>query len=595
MKVKELMTKKVLVLKPNNTFEEAAKLFIENGIDGAPVVDKDGKLISIITKTDLMKAILNKWEMNERIETLGPKKVTTINGEMNLEDVLKYKVSRLPIIDKNDKIIGIITQTDLINNLVEKITKKYRDLKNTKLSLMELDSIIECSYDGIYITDGEANTIKVNNAYERITGLKKADVLGKNMKDLENEGFISQSATLLVLKNRETTTIQQEFNTGVKVLVSSNPIFDKSGKIIMVVTNVRDVTQLYELKEQLQRNKEITRKYVSEIEEMRTQLLNTSEIVAEDHRTIEIIQLANRIAKVDTTILMLGETGAGKDQIAKHIHKVSKRSKKQFIKVNCGAIPTSLIESEFFGYEKGAFTGANKEGKIGLFELASGGTIFLDEVGELPMDMQVKLLRVLQEMEVVRIGGTKPIKIDVRVLAATNRDLEEMIKKKQFREDLYYRLNVVPLYIPPLRERKQDIFPLINFFLTQLNKKYNFNKVFASDALNCLYEYNWPGNVRELKNIVERVVIMSEDDKIKRLDLPKNIIGSNGMVVTLNTFEEGINLKETLDSIEGKLIKKAYDKYGNVRAAAKSLGIDPSTFVRKRQKYINNIDAQYKS
>lgn len=586
MKVKELMTKKVLVLKPNNTFEEAAKLFIENGIDGAPVVDRDGKLISIVTKTDLMKAILNKLEMNTKLETLNLKKVITINSEMNIEDVLKYNVGRLPVIDKNNKIIGIITHTDFINDLVEKISKKCRDMKNTKLGLTELDSIIECSYDGIYITDGEANTIKINNAYESITGLKRAEVLGRNMKDLEKEGVISQSATLLVLKNRKTTTIQQEFKTGVKVLVSSNPIFDKNGKIIMVVTNVRDVTQLYELKEQLQKNKEITLKYVSEIEEMRTQLLNTSEIVAEDHKTIEIIQLANRIAKVDTTILMLGETGAGKDQIAKHIHKVSKRSKKQFIKVNCGAVPASLIESEFFGYEKGAFTGANKEGKIGLFEMASGGTIFLDEVGELPMDMQVKLLRVLQEMEVVRIGGTKPIKIDVRVLAATNRDLEDMIKKKQFREDLYYRLNVIPLYIPPLRERKHDILPLINFFLTQLNKKYNFNKIFASDALNCMYEYNWPGNVRELKNIVERAVIMSEDDKIKRSDLPKNIIGSNGMIVTLNTFEEGINLKETLDAIEKKLIKKAYDKYGNVRAAAKSLGIDASTFVRKRQKYI---------
>lgn len=582
------MTKKVLVLKPDNTFEDAAKLFVENKIDGAPVVDKDGKLVSIITKTDLIKVVLNKWEMKTKIERLESKKVITINSEMNLEDVLKYKVGRIPITDKNNKIIGIITHTDLVNKLVERITKKYRDLKNTKLGLMELDSIIECSYDGIYITDGEANTIKVNNAYERITGLKKADVLGKNMKDLEKEGFISQSATLMVLKNGETATIQQEFNTGVKVLVSSNPILDKNGNIIMVVTNVRDVTQLYELKEQLQKNKEITRKYASEIEEMRTQLLNTSEIVAEDHKTIEIIQIANRIAKVDTTILMLGETGSGKDQIAKHIHKVSNRSKKQFIKVNCGAVPASLIESEFFGYEKGSFTGANKEGKIGLFELASGGTIFLDEVGELPMDMQVKLLRVLQEMEVVRIGGTKPIKINVRVLAATNRDLEEMIKKKQFREDLYYRLNVVPLYVPPLRERKQDILPLIKFFLTQLNKKYNLNKVFASDALNCMYEYNWPGNVRELKNIVERVVIMSEDDKIKRSDLPKNIIGSNGMIVTLNTFEEGINLKETLDSIEERLIKKAYDKYGNVRAAAKSLGIDASTFVRKRQKYINN-------
>ncbi|MDS0527881.1 sigma 54-interacting transcriptional regulator [Clostridium sp. SHJSY1] len=591
MKVKELMTKKVLVLKLDNTLEDAAKLFIKHNIDGAPIVDSSGKPINIITKTDLLKAILNKSEMNIKLSDLKQKNIITIKSDMDIEDVSKYKVGRLPITDDSGKIVGIITQTDLVKILFEKISIEYGNLKNKKFNLSELDSIIECSYDGIYITDGDANTIKVNNAYERITGLKKEDVLGRNMKDLEREGFISQSATLLVLKDRKTVTIQQEFKTGVKVLVSSNPIWDENGKIAMVVTNVRDVTQLYELKEQLQKNKEINKKYVSEIEEMRIQLLDTSEIVAEDHKTIEIIQFANRVAKVDTTILMLGETGVGKDQIAKYIHKCSKRCENQFIKVNCGAVPASLIESEFFGYEKGAFTGANKDGKMGLFELASGGSIFLDEIGELPMDMQVKLLRVLQEMEVVRIGGTKSIKIDVRVLAATNRNLEEMIKNNQFREDLYYRLNVVPLLIPPLRERKQDIIPLITLFLEQLNIKYNFNKIFAPDALNCLYEYSWPGNVRELKNIVERVVIMSENDKIKKSDLPKNINSSSSVIVNLDTFEEGLNLKETLDAIEEKLIKKAYDKYGNVRMAAKSLGIDASTFVRKKQKYTKKSDA----
>jgi len=579
------MTKKVLVLKAENTLMDAAKLFTEKNIDGAPVVDKDGKLISIITKTDLMRAIVNNTEMNTKIETLEIKKVITVNSEMNVEDVIKYKVGRLPIVDTNNKIIGIITHTDLSNNLIKKIVKEYKDLKNVKLSLMELESIIECSYDGIYITDGDANTIKVNNAYERITGIKKVDVLGKNMRDLEKSGVISQSASLLVMSSRKITTIQQEFNTGVKVLVSSTPIFDENKKISMVVTNVRDVTQLHDLKELIEKNKEITRKYVSEIEEMRTQLLTTSEIVAEDPKTIEIIQLASRIAKVDATILMLGETGVGKDEIAKYIHKVSSRNGRQFIKVNCGAVPISLIESEFFGYEKGAFTGANKEGKIGLFELASGGTIFLDEVGEIPLDMQVKLLRVLQEMEIVRVGGTKPIKINVRVLAATNRDLEKMIASGTFREDLYYRLNVVPLLIPALRQRKQDILPLINLFLKQLNKKYNFNKVLLPETLSCLYEYSWPGNVRELKNIVERVVIMSQDDKVNKSDLPTNIIDSSGREVVLNSLDEGITLKETLEDIEEKLIKRAYNKYGNVRAAAKALGIDPSTFVRKRQKY----------
>ena len=585
MKIKDLMTKKVLVLKSDNTLMDAAKLFTQKNIDGAPVVDVDGKLISIITKTDLMRAIVNKTEMSTKIEKLEFKKVITVNSEMNVEDVTKYKVGRLPIVDTNNKIIGIITHTDLSNNLIKKIAKEYKNLKNVKLSLTELESIIECSYDGIYITDGDANTIKVNNAYERITGIKKVDVLGKNMRDLEKSGVISQSASLLVMTSRKITTIQQEFSTGVKVLVSSTPIFDENKKISMVVTNVRDVTQLHDLKELIEKNKEITRKYVSEIEEMRTQLLTTSEIVAEDPKTIEIIQLASRIAKVDATILMLGETGVGKDEIAKYIHKVSSRNGRQFIKVNCGAVPISLIESEFFGYEKGAFTGANKEGKIGLFELASGGTIFLDEVGEIPLDMQVKLLRVLQEMEIVRVGGTKPLKINVRVLAATNRDLEKMIADGTFREDLYYRLNVVPLLIPALRQRKQDILPLINLFLKQLNKKYNFNKVLLPETLSCLYEYSWPGNVRELKNIVERIVIMSQDDKVNKSDLPTNIIDSSGREAVLNSLDESITLKETLDDIEEKLIKRAYDKYGNVRAAAKALGIDASTFVRKRQKY----------
>lgn len=583
MKVKELMTKKVSVVKMDDTIKDVIKLFIDKNIDGVPIVGLDGKLINIITKTDLMKAFVSKIDIDTRLKDIETKKVITINGNSDIENVLTYKVGRLPVVNDSGKLIGILTHTDLIS----KIRKEYNDIKNTKLSLLQLDAVIESSYDGIYITDGEANTLKVNHAYERITGLKRSDVLGKNMRELERNEFISQSATLLVLKSGKTTTIEQKFKTGIKVLVTSNPIFDETGEIALVVTNVRDVTQLYELKEQLQKNMELTQKYASEIEEMRTQLLNASEMVAEDYKTIEVLQLASRVAKVDTTVLMLGETGVGKDEVAKYIHKYSKRNGHQFIKINCGAIPANLIESEFFGYEKGSFTGASKEGKMGMFELASGGTIFLDEVGELPMDMQVKLLRVLQEREINRIGSTKPVKVDVRVLAATNRDLEDMIRKKQFREDLYYRLNVVPISIPPLRERKQDIVPLVNFFLGQLNEKYNFKKEFNADALNSLYEYNWPGNVRELKNIVERVVIMSNGDVIKRSDLPTNIVSSSAIVMSMNVIEEGVNLSEALEELEKKLIKKAYDKYGNVRAAAKSLGIDPSTFVRKRQKYLS--------
>ncbi|WMJ82441.1 sigma 54-interacting transcriptional regulator [Clostridium sp. MB40-C1] len=447
-----------------------------------------------------------------------------------------------------------------------------------------MDSIIESSYDGIYITDGEANTLRINKSYEEITGLKRADMLGRNMRDLEEEGYISQSATLIVLKSSDSVTIQQKYKSGRKVMISSTPIFNENGEISLVVTNVRDVTALAEMEELLEKNKEIAQKYYYELELMRANLVNTEDIVVEDHKMLETIKLANRVAKVDTIVLILGETGVGKEEIAKYIHKNSNRHDKQFLEINCGAIPHSLIEAELFGYERGAFTGANKEGKIGLFEAADGGTLFLDEIGELPLDMQVKLLRVLQKNEVTRIGGVKPIKIDVRIVAATNRELEEMVAQKTFREDLYYRLNVVPILIPPLRDRKQDIMALIKYFLSQFNKKYGLNDYFDSDVLKCFYEYNWPGNVRELKNAVERLVIMTDKEKITLNDLPDKYRTSfNDYGVNL---EDGIiPLKVGVEQLEYKLLKRAFEKYGNVRGAAKALGIDASTFVRKRKKY----------
>lgn len=453
-----------------------------------------------------------------------------------------------------------------------------------KLNCTELNEIIESSFDGIYVTDGKANTLKINKSYENITGLQRKDMINRNMYELEKEGYISKSSTLMVLKNKKSNTIEQEFSTGKKVLVSSNPIFDDKGNISMVVTNVRDITKLYELEEQLAKNMKLTEKYYSEIEVMRIQYLNLSDIIAKDKTMIDLLEVAKRVASVDTTVLILGETGVGKEEIAKFLHKNSLRRDKNFIKINCGAIPQNLIESELFGYVKGAFTGANKEGKMGLFEVADGGTVFLDEIGELPLDIQVKLLNVLQEGKVERVGSVKSIKIDVRVLAATNRNLEDMTKEKTFRSDLYYRLNVVPLTIPPLRERREDIVPLVQYFLSELNNKYNFEKTFTIEAVNTLYNYDWPGNVRELKNIVERVIVMSSSDKIFGSDLPmKNHLNCIGKNIGSGDI---CNLKEAVGKVEAKLISQAFENTGNVRDAAKLLGIDASTFVRKRKRYL---------
>ncbi|MFL0194263.1 sigma-54 interaction domain-containing protein [Clostridium sp. WILCCON 0269] len=460
------------------------------------------------------------------------------------------------------------------------------DVKDLESTIKQLYQIIENSYDGIYITDGEANTIFLNKSYEKITGIERSAMIGKNMRYLENNKYISKSCTLMVLESGKNVTIEQKFKTGKTAVVSSSPIFNDIGEITMVVTNVRNVTELYELKEQVKKNRELTQKYYSQLEAMKKQLLKFSDIIAKDEKMLTTLEMARKVAKVDTTVLLLGETGVGKEKVAKYIHKNSSRNGKSFIKIDCGSIPYNLIESELFGYEKGAFTGANKEGKIGLFELADGGTIFLDEVGELPLDMQVKLLRALQEGEIKKVGGTDTVKIDVRVIAATNRNLEEMVEKKTFREDLYYRLNVVPITILPLRERKDDIEPLISHFMCVFNKKYDFNKVITAGAVDSFKTYKWPGNVRELKNIIERVIIMSTGDKILRSDLPIKEVWDSS-VPTTDVWNKNLTLKEAVENLEESIIESSLEKHGNVRGAAKELGIDASTLVRKRKKYKN--------
>ena len=597
MKVKDIMIKSSFTLKENNTFYEASQLFSNNTeVEAIPVLDEKENLVGLITKNEIIKNFVNGTSFNTYVEGLSRGKEIIINEESKIQDYIDSKESYMAVKNAGGKFVGIF---DVINtfkhhfcNELEKISV-LKDRFNcinecgmTTLNCKELDAVIESSYDGIYITDGKANTLRINKSYENITGLRREDMINKNTYDLVKDGYISKSSTLMVLKNKQSNTIEQEFSTGKKVLVSSNPIFDEEGNISLVVTNVRDITELYELEEQLAKNVKLTEKYHSEIEAMRIQYLNLTDMIAKDKIMINLLEVAKRVANVDTTVLILGETGVGKEEIAKFIHKNSMRHEKNFIKINCGAIPQNLIESELFGYVKGAFTGANKEGKMGLFEVADGGTVFLDEIGELPLDIQVKLLNVLQEGEVERVGSVNTIKIDVRVLAATNRNLEDMTKEKTFRADLYYRLNVVPLVVPPLRERREDILPLVQHFLSELNSKYNFEKTFTIEAMNTLYNYSWPGNVRELKNIVERVIVMSASNKIFESDLPmENSQSSNEKN---NGDDDLCNLKEAVGKVEARLISKAFENAGNVRDAAKILGIDASTFVRKRKKYLEN-------
>lgn len=442
-----------------------------------------------------------------------------------------------------------------------------------------LDAIIENSFDGIYITDNKANTIKVNKSYEVITGLKKEEVLGKNMIDLIKNNVISISGSVLALQKKEPITLQQEFKTGKKALITSSPVFDKKGNIIMVVTNVRDLTEIYKLKKEVEKNSLLTKKNIN-IES--TSIKENEKIICIDENSKQVLNIAKKVAGLDTTVMLIGQTGVGKELFANYILNNSNRKNEPFIKVNCGAISPSLAESELFGYEKGSFTGADKKGKAGIFEAANNGTVFLDEVGELPLSLQVKLLRVIQEREIERVGGTKSIKVNVRIIAATNADLEQLVENNLFRKDLYYRLMVFPIYIPPLKERKEDIIPLINLFKDTFNNKYGFNKSFSNEALEFLREQDWPGNIRELRNVVERGLILSDNVvTTKDLNFPKY----NKDIIKDFKLPKTDNLKELIEQIELAYINKAYEKYKNVRQAAASLNMDPSTFVRKRKKY----------
>lgn len=445
-----------------------------------------------------------------------------------------------------------------------------------------LDEIIESSMDGIYITDGDANAIRINEAFERISGLERKNLLGKNNRDLEKKGIIAKSSAVMALEQKKPVTIIHEYlSTNRKALVTSNPIFDSEGEIKMVVSNIRDLTELIELRTLAEEHKKRIKKQNQKLELIQRKLFKNSELIAKDKKMVETGALAYRMAMVETTVHLFGETGVGKEVLAQYIHMHSSRQNGPFIAINCGAIPENLVESELFGYEKGSFTGALKEGKIGLFEAAEGGTLFLDEVGLLPAEVQIKLLRVLQERNFKRVGGIKTRQVDVRIISATNADLLEMSKEGAFREDLYYRLSVVTIEIPPLRERPDDIIPFAKHFLTETNKRYGFNKTFSEMAFRTLYYYKWPGNVRELKNVIERVVVMSDNDLILAEDLPMFQEG----VYSIQNSEIHMPIKERLERIEFDLINEAYEKYHSVRKAADYLGMSAATFVRKKKVY----------
>lgn len=543
-------------------------IYEANKITQLPVIEQK-KVVGILDLFEFLKMQDTQIDVKKVMKT----RIVVGKEKQQLSDFTFLSQMILPVVDDEGDYLTYITREELQYQLQ---CQHYKELKE------EYDAIFDSSYDGIYITDGEGVILRANKACERIEGIILEEVMGKHVQELVDAGIYSDAVSLKVLEKRTPVTILAKAKNGKEHMLTGNPVI-KDGEIVRVVINSRDITELNHIKRELLKTRELTEKYQTELELLRQEQTKLENIVVNSPAMRKIIDMTIHVAKVDSTVLIQGESGVGKEIIAKLIHRNSDRKKGPFIKINCGAIPESLMESEFFGYEKGAFTGASKTGKPGLVELANEGTLFLDEIGEMPLNLQVKLLRVIQDWEILRVGGKKTIPVNARIIAATNRDLSEMVREKKFREDLFYRLNVVPVFVPALRERKEDIEPLIGHFLNKFNSKYKLDKRISQEAIDCLIDYDWPGNVRELENLMERLIVTTSEDRIEVRHLPE--------LIKERRHKGGFDLsnlktyKETMDSYEKNLLLHVMNQSSSTQEMAELLGLDRSTIRRKLKKH----------
>lgn len=467
------------------------------------------------------------------------------------------------------------------------------NFKNTHLTLDQIIPILNVITDAVFIDDADGVCQWCNDACEEMYNIEYDEIVGRHVEDLEKSGIFTPSVTRRVLEEKREITIIHENRFGRRLLTTGSPVFVPmtsgewvaagegrySRTIAFVLTTSRDITQISTVQEQPDTPGSALLKAGNlDVPED----VGSSFIVSESEAMHNVMALTKKLASVNTTVLITGESGVGKGLIARRLHEEGVRWKKPFVTVNCGAIPENLIESELFGYVAGAFTGSRADGKQGLFEAAQDGTIFLDEISELPLNLQVKLLQVIQERQITPVGGTRPIPVDVRIISATNRNLEELVKEGRFREDLYYRLNVVPINVPALRERPADIIPLIQMNIARCNRELGETKSISPDALSILLKYPWPGNIRELQNIIERLVITTSH----------NVITEDDIFIFIKEAAEDnqINYADTslaaaLERAEKEILSRALENYKSTRAIARVLKVSQPTIVRKLNKY----------
>ena len=574
------------VHKPDTTLREAFNSAQYNAMgDGIISVDTTG---AIILSDRVSRESLNIFPGGSLIEHFPILWNTVV--ETMLDRKPRFELS----VQKNDSSFLVTVSPVIVGDEVSGAICVF--VENTDLELMsrqlrsfkeltkELFAVIDSSSEGLWVYDGEGTVLRINSASERINRVKKEEVLGLTAHELVERGFINRSAAIEVFGCKTVVNILQS-RGGRKLIVTGTPVFDDEDRIIRVVISERDITEIDKLQRELEDQEAIKGQFWHHMLEQQQVELASHTVIAKSPCMLKALRQAVKVSSSDSSVLILGESGVGKGLFADLIHKNSSRSGEPMIKINCGAIPESLIESELFGHERGAFTGA-QAAKPGYLELADKGILFLDEIAELPLASQVKLLRFLEDGRVTRLGGTAGKTVNVRIVAATHRDLEKMVLDKTFRLDLYYRLNVIPLSIPSLKERQECLLPLLRHYIDYFASKNGSPKRLARAAADVMLTYSYPGNVRELMNLCERLVVMSDTEVIDIQDLPAYIFNSVAeQEQPMTGWPREMSLEQILESVERTLLSDAMKEHGNQYRMADALGVNQSTVARKLKKY----------
>ncbi len=584
LKVGKWMTPSPFYIRAGQTVREAAEMIDELRVDCLPIIDEEGQLVGMVTMRKVLHDFLHGKQGELVLNRIPQRNFAPVRSNESLLNIFSLPYEQFPVVDNEGQLMGILSRRDILDGFF-----KYIQKLNKMENMAEvLQVILESAYEGIAVVDRHGIIREFNEAYSRFTGIAREQAIGRHVTEVIDNTNLHITVKTAIPERGVLQTIQ-----GQQMIVHRIPIW-KEEKVVGAIGMLifEGVTEVYRIYERLQKDamREQIKPQSFTIQKQQDSRITLDKIIGVSENASAVKRLARRAARTAATVLITGESGTGKEMYAKSIHHLSPFSSGPFISVNCGAIPDHLFESELFGYEEGAFTGAKKGGKPGKFELAHNGTLFLDEIGEMPLILQTKLLRVLQEKEAERVGGVKKYTINVRIIAATNRDLKKMVEEGEFREDLFYRLNIIQLLIPPLRDRKEDIPILLSHYVKEICEKYQIEeKSITSEAVSHLMGYHWDGNIRELVNTIERLVTLVDRKIIDVHHLP-DYRKESPLVNEKETKEEAIPLIEKAKNLgkkqEKQLIIDILQKtHGNKSKAAEQLGIHRTTLYQKLKKY----------